>query len=111
MRKAAHLVDDLFQLDTQILEAGVHHPGLPGDGLACAEHLNLQYRQRLPNIIVQFSCNAGAVRLLCIHPSAAQLIARHFGVAQVLLRPLKKSNIFADRSQASGCVRSFVADQ
>ena len=98
-------------LTDQIFQAGVHHLRMAGDGLACAEHLNLQYRQRLPNIIVKLSCNAGAVRLLCIHHSAAQIIAHHFGVAQLLLGPLEKSDIFGDRSQAPRHVCNFVADQ
>ena len=111
VRKAAYFVDNLFQLDRKISQARMHHPRVAGDGLACAQHLNLQYRQGLPNIIVKLSRNTGAVRLLCIQHSAAKLIARHFGVAQVLLGPLEKGDIFGDRSQAPRIVCNIVAYQ
>src|SRR5580692_2740174 len=60
---------------------------------------------------MKLSRNAGAVRLLCIHHFAAKLIARHFGVAQALLGPLKNGDIFGDGSQAPRIVRNIVAYQ
>ncbi len=75
---------------------------MTGDGLPRAEHLNLQYRQRLPNIIVQFSCNSGAVRLLCIHHFAAQLIARHFVPSHIRGRlPLPLSQVTVSKKSAT----------
>ena len=109
MRKTAHLVNDLFQLCGQFLKVGVPHLRMVGDGLARAEHLNLQHRQRLPNIIVKFSRNAGTVRLLGTHHSAAELIARHFRVLQALRGLHKRRYIFCHRGQTARRVGDIVA--